>query len=216
MNNRDMGKSCGPAKKMADGGSVDSGGFWERIKAGNIDQPGSEAYNKYGKGKDEGIVASDTRQLARNESAKASAPAPAEADTSDAQSRRVASSAAPVGGYDSTDVNPNLPKTPDTPDEPAKPKVVKVARAPTVSTPKVGGGLASGMASGATTMINARSARDAKDAAKAESTESPRQIKIASNDGKDLMSTGIDPVTLLPNRRANGGLIGEGRSYGKK
>jgi len=35
------------------GGSEDVG-LWERLKAGNIDQEGSEAYNRWGKGKAEG------------------------------------------------------------------------------------------------------------------------------------------------------------------
>lgn len=30
---------------------------WDRLTAGNIDQPGSEAYNKYGKGHDDAVMA---------------------------------------------------------------------------------------------------------------------------------------------------------------
>jgi hypothetical protein len=36
-------------------------GFWERVLAGNIDAPGSEAYNRWGDGFLQGIAASDRK-----------------------------------------------------------------------------------------------------------------------------------------------------------
>lgn len=55
MLNRDYGKKSSGPQKMADGGSV---GFFESLKqlgdrltAGNIDQEGSEAYNRWGAGR---------------------------------------------------------------------------------------------------------------------------------------------------------------------
>jgi hypothetical protein len=42
----------------------DPAGLFERLRAGNIDQPGSRAYNRWGMGYEEGISASD-RKLTR-------------------------------------------------------------------------------------------------------------------------------------------------------
>lgn len=65
--------SARPAQKLADGGSV---GTWERIKAGNIDDPASEAYRRWGAGSKADAPAA----------APAPAPAPAPADTGSDQS----------------------------------------------------------------------------------------------------------------------------------
>lgn len=40
---------------------ADHVGLWERLRAGNIDQPGSPAYNRWGAGYEQGIVASDRK-----------------------------------------------------------------------------------------------------------------------------------------------------------
>jgi hypothetical protein len=54
----------GQAAMQRAGGIVypaDLAGFWERFRAGNIDAPGSEAYNRWGAGFDAGIRASDSK-----------------------------------------------------------------------------------------------------------------------------------------------------------
>jgi len=43
-----------PADTQPVGHPSDDVGLWERLKAGNIDQEGSEAYNRWGKGKADG------------------------------------------------------------------------------------------------------------------------------------------------------------------
>lgn len=59
--------------KMANGGEV---GLWERLKAGNVDQEGSKAYNTWGKGAvDES--AAETSRLARAPVVKTESAAPA-------------------------------------------------------------------------------------------------------------------------------------------
>lgn len=45
--------------------SGESVGFMERLKAGNIDAPGSEAYNRWGAGREQGIAMSDDIQAKR-------------------------------------------------------------------------------------------------------------------------------------------------------
>ena len=71
-----MVKMSGGKRKFAEGGMTDdeqeaadkaaglaesnkepSGGLWERLKAGNIDAPGSEAYNRYGAGRGKALRA---------------------------------------------------------------------------------------------------------------------------------------------------------------
>lgn len=53
------------AAPSADPASGDDVGLWERLKAGNIDAPGSEAYNRWGAGRQAGIESSDARQMER-------------------------------------------------------------------------------------------------------------------------------------------------------
>lgn len=50
-----------PRQYLADGGPVSGAdvGLWERIKAGNIDEPGSEAYNRWGQGARNQMAAQD-------------------------------------------------------------------------------------------------------------------------------------------------------------
>ncbi len=43
----------------------DNVGLWDRLKAGNIDARGSEAYNRWGQGREEGIATSDAIQAQR-------------------------------------------------------------------------------------------------------------------------------------------------------
>lgn len=50
-------------------GGSEEVGLWERLKAGNIDQEGSEAYNRWGKGKAEG----EQRVVELNESSRSEA-----------------------------------------------------------------------------------------------------------------------------------------------
>lgn len=66
-----------PVQRFADGGEVFSGdkvGFWERLKAGNIDEPGSEAYNRWGAGKVDQSDA-ETNRLARHVKVDSDTPA---------------------------------------------------------------------------------------------------------------------------------------------
>lgn len=46
------------------GGSEDVG-LWERLKAGNIDEAGTDAYNRWGQGKTDGDAAELTREMRR-------------------------------------------------------------------------------------------------------------------------------------------------------
>lgn len=55
-------ESATPAAPAATGEQV---GLMERLKAGNIDAPGSEAYNRWGDGREQGISMSDDIQAKR-------------------------------------------------------------------------------------------------------------------------------------------------------
>lgn len=46
-------------------GGSDDVGAWERLKDGNIDAPGSEAYNRWGKGAEEGAASESIRESRR-------------------------------------------------------------------------------------------------------------------------------------------------------
>ena len=61
----------GGAYFLADGGDVgDTVSFWERLKAGNIDEPGTVAYNRWGEGSRQPNESSaETRRLASKVSA---------------------------------------------------------------------------------------------------------------------------------------------------
>lgn len=40
---------------------ADPAGFWERLCAGNLDAPASQAFNRWGRGYEEGLSASDMK-----------------------------------------------------------------------------------------------------------------------------------------------------------
>ncbi len=208
MLNRDYGKKSSGPQKMADGGSV---GFFDSLKqlgdrltAGNIDERGSEAYNRWNPKADADVAQSD---------AKFDRPAPVAdttpVDASDAQSRRVAGSSPsePVGGYDSTDVNPNL---------------VKQSAAPAAATVIAAPRKRARVSNSANAVSNRRDEwayRTAQDKADAESRNPA--VSLGSLNSIDSVKSGLAD-DLNPTKgswlsgRADGGPVGGDRYYGKK
>lgn len=255
MNNRDMGKKGGMSvKKMADGGMVDdkerglaasSGekvGFWERIKAGNIDDPKSEAYQRFGAGRaraDDADARMNTTSMmeANSSPAPASAPAepemmgPAEPTLSEKQVQRDAPGAS---GELKAAVK----------DEVKKPATRKTAAA------RPSGGAAGGVANGirmGQDAIMERRARESKAAsAPAPKADRPRWMDAADqlmadtalpeDKPKAPKKSGFGPVNTMNTRAydeaekrktatnptgsiygmANGGMVGDSRMRGKK
>jgi hypothetical protein len=186
-------KSCGPAK-MADGGSV---GFFERLSAGNIDDPKSEAYKRWGAGSKAAPAAaapaSDPMADAVSDNA-ASKPTKSE-PTVDAP----AEDAAERGRFDqrASDIGDKSPAKKSAPKHSA-PRAAPKKTADTgygsarsidrqERSPSVGGGFASGISAGVASQRTAAAPTNEKQ--------------------KVLSSSGLDPNTLLPLNRVNGGLI---------
>lgn len=232
MANRDYGKnSSPPTKKMADGGSVgESVGFWERIKAGNIDERGSEAYNRWNKDAKADTDNSDARQARRMDEVSAPAAAPAVTPAP----------AAPVSVEQDAATSSGLrDKTPaaDTKVEELKPIESRAVNRVAPS----GKSLGSGMASSYAAMQNSKAAHAALQkkspaAAAVPSKETPVSKSSAAPEAPAIIRDGPNKNTSLAEDwgdaigsgfkrfskaaanpgMANGGPVGDARYYGKK
>lgn len=231
MANRDYGKNCSTAvKKMADGGSVgESVGFWERIKAGNIDAEGSEANMRWGSGAKKmdaelDAASASFKDLPTNTGSPAPAAAPAKVN--------VEQEAATSSGM--RDKTPAEDKTPAVDD--VKPVESRAVNRVAPSGKSLGTGIASGYAA----MENSKAAHAAlqkkktpaapaaKPAAPAasrptdasqipgnkgiETKEAERMAQIPGRTGNDTRIASL--VNQIP--MANGGMVGGNRNYGKK
>lgn len=131
-------KKPNPVRKFADGGSVDDEtynseqyqadkkagleasrnekvGLWERLKAGNIDDPSSEAYRRFGAGRGQAErmksmpdeSAAETNRLA----AASAAAAPADENESAAETARLARQDAAAAASDAASKSASVPKS---------------------------------------------------------------------------------------------------------
>ncbi len=205
---------CGPTVKMVNGGSV---GLLERLRAGNIDQEGSKAYNTWGAGaKDESTA--ETSRLSR-----AAAPA-AEPDMPAASPRES------VGNMDGMETEPakasykasdNYGDRADS--APAKPKPRRRPVATSGPSTSVAGGVAAGLAAG-----NAARKADMAAASKPAPAKKGFYASASENDPnngigkkiKDFFGGSSRDSYDVAKKMANGGVVGgspgSAKGYGKK
>lgn len=250
--NRDLGKKMAPVRKMAEGGSV---GFWERLRAGNIDEPGSEANMRWGSGKKAMDAAVAAEQASR-------APLPSAEDNMQAVRDSIAADAPKVSAvdkekFDMANAEPaGMEALED--NDPAR-KVMKPAAAPAPAAAKrrkappaptggAAGGLASGLKYGRDSALEARApspspAPAPRPATKTTNPDNDPVVRGAKWIGERLSGFGKavgDTVSGIANSKitykpaegaksiyaykdggmvkgyAKGGMVSDGRSYGKK
>lgn len=202
---RDRGKRIDEAAGYADGGDV---GFFERLKAGNIDDAGSEAYNRWGAGKAAGDASELDRESRRtspgSDSSASAAPAPAPAPTP-APAPAPAEEPAPREAS-----NDEVRKMADDAEAAAaapKPKKYSAARKAIYA---AGQALVNGSAAKAGQKAPSYASKPFEDNFPTSSDDKPRKPL------EGVMSQ-LDPNTLLPKTQmANGGVVGGPKHYGKK
>lgn len=250
MLNRDYGKKNSIPKKMADGGSAgDNAGFWERVAAGNKDQPGSEAYNRWGAGRASGDANELLRESRRSPAsetpteitARPSVPAPESAkypdtefgDLAGAQKRASVSPDTEFGdleGAQNRSASDDLKAVADANDKttPASTKVVapvvrRRSSAGSSAAPRsMAGGIASGYSFGQGILSDAEDARrvaatTSAPASTSSSTDLDPNTTPAGEYLMDKIKKGFKSIVSGPvTHKADGGLIGGDRYYGKK
>lgn len=189
-------------------GSGPSVSFWDRLKAGNVDDRGSEAYNRFNPKAAADFAQSDEK-FKRSQAGASSSPAPSPAPAP-------ATATADSGAYD---FGGNTPSAPDASPAPAPTVARKPMRKaptgphPTPSLP-TSSTASTGSAGSAEPPVTPDASSDAV---------SRRMASESPNATIPNLQARIDPNTLLP-RYANGGSIGNGygptvkpaTSYGKK
>jgi len=168
--NRDYGKKLQPTQKMAEGGSV---GLLERLRAGNVDEPGSEANMRWGSGKKAMDAAVAAEQASRaplpsaednmravRDSIAADAPKMSESE----RNKFVDANASPAGA-DALEDNDPLSKVmkPAAAAAAPAPAPAKRRKAPPAATGGAAGGLASGLKYGRDSALEARASAPAPD-----------------------------------------------------
>lgn len=200
-------KSCAsPVKKMADGGSV---GLWERLKAGNIDQPGSEANRRWGSG------------------SKAAAPAAPAAAPSipDAEPRKA------VGSMQGLDTTPDqsAAETARLGRKPAPAPVVRraagavraaAAKQPAQRMPSqgFGGGVSAGLNRAADVLNKPAPKKEPGSIYDQAAQERGEFFRGIGNKIKDVIGGGARDAydrNMGATKMANGGKVGGAKSYGK-
>lgn len=216
---RDYGKnSTAPAKGMADGGSV---GFWERLKAGNIDDPRSEAYRRWGEGSHSRANGPEYEPAATPAPAPA-APVATSSPVSDNRDRVPAiQDAAPDESDAETARLKRQDATPAPKKTPLSARLKAAAKAVTGAGAGRGGQGGAGFGEGVVSGV------------KAVAPTKPTMVDMAAPAPRKIIDiNAIDPNTLLPRRGAgtvgsfaDGGLIGStnfssrpggAKHYGKK
>lgn len=190
-------------RKMADGGLLD------RLTAGNIDEPGSRAYNTWGAGaKDESSA--ETARLSRPVETSSAAPAASAGESPDPESSSVSATDSPDYGNEGrrTKQDSASPKP-----KASKPKA-KAAAPAKMASQSFGSGLASGLSRGKDAADGAsksdRAERLDKSFYKTASASDPNN-GIGAKVGGFFKSLGSGAARAYASEGyVNGGLIGKG------